>query len=179
MKKLLPKLKNNPQGFTLIELMVVISIIAFLSVIGIASFTNTQKTARDGRRRGDIDAIAKAMESNYNAVAGTYDSSFTAPSSITASFFASNGVPSDPSGGASNCFAAGSSASGAGTSSCAYVGNHVNSQKGFWVCAPLESVANGNASATGGATVSTTYPTFVTATPPNGNWYCRASQQSQ
>ncbi|MCL4366041.1 prepilin-type N-terminal cleavage/methylation domain-containing protein [Patescibacteria group bacterium] len=50
------------RGFTLIELLVVISIIAVLSVMGMAVFSGLQKGARDTRRKGDIDAIAKAYE---------------------------------------------------------------------------------------------------------------------
>lgn len=61
MKKLLPASK----GFTLIELMVVVTIIAFLSVIGVAAFTNAQKQARDGRRKADIEAISTALEANF------------------------------------------------------------------------------------------------------------------
>lgn len=68
MKKLLPKSINNPQGFTLVELLVVISIIAILSVIGVTIFTGVQRNARDARRRADIDAIAKALEVNRTAV---------------------------------------------------------------------------------------------------------------
>ena len=50
MKKFLPKLKTNPLGFTLVELLVVVAIIAVLSVIGITIFTGVQKNARDARR---------------------------------------------------------------------------------------------------------------------------------
>lgn len=64
MKKFLPKSVKNPQGFTLVELLVVVSIIAILSVIGVAVFTSVQKNARDARRKGDIEAIAKALEVN-------------------------------------------------------------------------------------------------------------------
>lgn len=86
MKKFLPKTVNNPQGFTLVELMVVIAIIAILSTIGLTLFTNTQKNARDTRRRSDIDAIANALETNktpggttYNVLAGTQFSAGTIP----------------------------------------------------------------------------------------------------
>lgn len=65
MKKFLPKIASNPHGFTLVELLVVISIIAVLSIIGITVFTGTQKSARDARRRSDVDAISKALETHY------------------------------------------------------------------------------------------------------------------
>lgn len=91
MKKFLPKSSNNPQGFTLVELLVVVSIIAILSVIGITVFGSVQRGARDARRKADIDSIAKAMEANYNTAAcvGTY-------CALSATFFANGQVPIDP-----------------------------------------------------------------------------------
>ena len=58
-------------GFTLIELLVVISIIAILSAIGMTVFSGVQKGARDARRKGDIDAISKALEI-YKSLNGLY-----------------------------------------------------------------------------------------------------------
>lgn len=56
--------KNKKNGFTLIELMVVVAIIAILSVVGMAVFSSVQQGARNARRRADLDAIAKALEVN-------------------------------------------------------------------------------------------------------------------
>lgn len=53
---------TTQKGFTLIELLVVIAIICILSVVGITVFTGVSKGARDAKRRGDIDAVAKAYE---------------------------------------------------------------------------------------------------------------------
>lgn len=157
MKKFLPKTTKNASGFTLIELLVVITIIAILAVIGIAAFAGTQKTARDGKRRGDIDAIAKAMETNFNAVASTYNA-------LASGFFSNNNIPTDPnSTGASVVNYAGSLVTTGGVAA-----------KGFWYCATLEN-ATGNASAVGSGT---TYPTFA-GVSNNGPYYCKASQQSQ
>src|SRR3989344_566141 len=69
MKKL-PSFKSS--GFTLIELMVVISIIAILSVIGVSVYGNVQKTARDGIRRADIAILRNSIEGGRDITAGTY-----------------------------------------------------------------------------------------------------------
>lgn len=58
-------------GFTLIELMVVISIIAIMSVIGLTLYGNVQKSARDAKRRSDLKAIAQALEV-YKVRNGSY-----------------------------------------------------------------------------------------------------------
>lgn len=65
--------KVNSKGFTLIELLVVISIIAVLAVIALSVFGNVQKSARDSRRRAEIDAIAKSFEVSRNPANQSYN----------------------------------------------------------------------------------------------------------
>lgn len=77
-------------GFALVELLVVISILAILSVIGYTAFNNVQSGARDAKRRADIDAIVNAMEIQYGQCqTGKY-------CNITASSFSSGQIPTDP-----------------------------------------------------------------------------------
>lgn len=84
----------NPRGFTLVELMVVITIIAILSVIGVTVFSGVQKSARDAARRGDINALATALELNYS------NGIYTFPNGTA---FGSGSVPKDPLDGSDNC----------------------------------------------------------------------------
>lgn len=61
---------NSQKGFTLIELMVVITIITILAMVGMSTFSTVQKNARDAKRKGDVDAITKALEQKYNPTTG-------------------------------------------------------------------------------------------------------------
>lgn len=62
-------------GFTLFELLVSISIIGILTALGVTSFSNAQKKARDARRISDLDAIQKAAEQYYSGNNYTYPAS--------------------------------------------------------------------------------------------------------
>lgn len=76
------------QGFTLVELLVGMAIVAILAVVSIALFSGSQKNARDAQRMADINAIAKAMETNY--IPGT---GYTF---LRNSWFGSGRIPIDP-----------------------------------------------------------------------------------
>lgn len=58
-------LRGRQKGFTLVELLVVVAIIAILTTIGITVFTITRQSARDAKRRADIQTIAKTLENNF------------------------------------------------------------------------------------------------------------------
>ena len=111
-------------GFTLIELMVVVSIIGVLMAAGILAFSNAQQNARDAKRRADIDAISKALE-QYNA---NHDGNYTDTSSDINSYFPSGAIPNDPQGGSYNLSLI---------------------TTGYCVCAHLEKAGRGNSTANG------------------------------
>lgn len=53
-------------GFTLVELLIVIVIIGILASIGIASFSSSQMKSRDTQRKANLKQIANALEIYYN-----------------------------------------------------------------------------------------------------------------
>ncbi|MCL4375001.1 type II secretion system GspH family protein [Patescibacteria group bacterium] len=57
---------QKTRGFTLLEILVVIGIIAVLIGMGVASFSTAQKKARDAKRKADLQAVQKFMEQCYS-----------------------------------------------------------------------------------------------------------------
>lgn len=102
MKLALPN-RDSQKGFTLIELMIAIAIVAILATVGLTIFTGSQKSARDTKRRADIEAIANAFESHYLPVpgvcdGGTVDNTQPTYCPLQLSWFAANNIPIDPRG---------------------------------------------------------------------------------
>jgi prepilin-type N-terminal cleavage/methylation domain-containing protein len=59
-------MKKHSDGFTLIELMIVVFIIGILTTIGIVSFSKIQAGSRDTQRSSKITVIAEALEKYYD-----------------------------------------------------------------------------------------------------------------
>lgn len=55
-------MRGSSKGFSLIELMVVVAIIAILASIGMVVYGNVQKSARLAKRVGDLKGIETALE---------------------------------------------------------------------------------------------------------------------
>lgn len=110
------------KGFTLVELMVVISIIAILAVVGITIFSGVQKSARDAKRKADIDAMSLALENKYNSTGGYID--------LADTDFSSGKIPVDPNSSKGNYFRVVAS-----------------DKSGFKVCASLDSNPNNQCNA--------------------------------
>ena len=56
-------IKNiKTKGFTLIELLVVMAVISILAAMSLFALQGARATARDARRKGDLESIAIALE---------------------------------------------------------------------------------------------------------------------
>ena len=127
--------RQRRHGFTLIELLVVIAILGILVTIAVASFATAQGKGRDGRRKGELDAIKKALElyktdnsaGNYPSCPGgsagpcliTTSANFnTLPTAVSPTYIRS--VPQDPTntGACGGTVTDGQSAGSAGLAYC-------------------------------------------------------------
>lgn len=63
--------RRSNQGFTLMELLVVIVILGLLATIGLVSFRGVQIKGRDTQRKNDLNQIQKALEM-YDNDYGSY-----------------------------------------------------------------------------------------------------------
>ena len=118
---------KQKQGFTLIELMVSISIIAILTALAAISFTTAQKKARDARRSQDMKLLQIAAEQYASQNAGAYMTSTAVPWTVSGSTVL-EAVPFDPKSGFA--YSIGTSAGG------------------YCFCATMENSSAGNASTT-------------------------------
>lgn len=74
---MLRTLKKAQQGFTIIELLIVIAIIAILAGLVLNNFQGAQAKARDTHRVTDINNLHSKLE-EYNNDNGSYPQTFTA-----------------------------------------------------------------------------------------------------
>lgn len=71
------------QGFTIIELLIVIAIIAILALLVLNNFQGAQAKARDSQRRTDINNIHGKLEEYYNEKGGYPNEALTIASITT------------------------------------------------------------------------------------------------
>ena len=145
-------MKQTRSGFTLIELLVVSTIIIVLATIGFASYTSAVKSARDSKRRADMETVRQALvlykqEQTSGAYpAGTEWQSVMDILTSPGNKFISEPTPTDP----------------MGTGLFTYSVNSPTT--GFCVCANVENTSKGNVA-------SQTCSGFATT----GEYYCLAN----
>ncbi len=94
-------------GFTLVELLIVISIIGILSTLLTANFIQVRQRSKDAHRKSDLRQIQSALEL-YRADQGSYPNTISnctcsgnaclmSPDCSTSTYL--NKVPTDPNGG--------------------------------------------------------------------------------
>lgn len=146
------------KGFTLLELLVVISIIGILMAIGSVSFSTAQKKGRDSRRQGDMKAIQKSLEQCY-ALDNKYPSGITSGSALSCAVSDAsvmNQVPYDP--------------KNSGTYVYTYTAVPVTFD-GYCLCSFLDNDGSGNASTVGADGVC------AWATDETADYFCVSNQQ--
>jgi prepilin-type N-terminal cleavage/methylation domain-containing protein len=83
---------HTKKAFTLLELLIVIAIIGILVSIGVASYAQAQKKARDSRRTSDMKAVQAAFEQYYADNNGNYPLACATPNAT----YLPAGLPTDP-----------------------------------------------------------------------------------
>lgn len=146
------KMKLKNKGFTLFELLVVVSIIGILLALGTVAYSNAQKSARDSRAMSDIKAMSQAFE-QYYAANNAYPDSCGLIDDGSDPYWQGVWEPTDPRGRDSS------------HADYAYSGLSGCSASGYCFCADLEKDSGGNASATDCTWAS------------NGAYFCRKNQQ--
>jgi prepilin-type N-terminal cleavage/methylation domain-containing protein len=110
----MPNIHHSKKGFTLIELMIAITILAVLASVGLTVYSKSQVIARDSRRKQDLQAIRTALELYYQKN-GDYPPATAWVNStsggnwipgLDSTFI--NQMPLDPSNSPTNCNSTGS-----------------------------------------------------------------------
>lgn len=131
---------KKKSGFTLIELLVVATILIVLSAIGLVSFTNAGKSARNSKRKADLETVRQALVL-YKSDTGSYPSGLSGATYALMIATLSNGnyisspTPLDPKDGQIGC---GDEVSG--ETICRYV--YSGATTSFTLTAPMENEPN-------------------------------------
>ncbi len=85
---------HDCQGFTLMELLIVIALIGILVTMGVASYQTAQIKSRDSRRQADMKTIQNAFEQFYADHNSVYPVAADVPPNMGP--YLPAGMPTDP-----------------------------------------------------------------------------------
>ena len=94
--------RSNAKGFTLIEMMIVIAVIAILIGVLLPQFRGTQDEAAIQRSRSELRTIATALESYYIHNSNAYPAALSTLNSATPRIIST--TPNDPFRGGANAY---------------------------------------------------------------------------
>lgn len=128
--------RKQKLGFTLVELLVSISIVAILMALTAVALQGARTSARDGTRKTDLENIRSALEV-YRSDCGTYPATLTFGGTLTGGEAACTGntymsrVPQDP---ISSRYSYSYSSTGSTYTLCAYLEGGSGSVTGCGSC---------------------------------------------
>jgi prepilin-type N-terminal cleavage/methylation domain-containing protein len=92
-------LRHNEEGFTLIEIVLVLAIAGLILLIVFLAVSGAQKSRRDTQRKEDVSRITSQLESYASNNAGAYPTSQAQLSAFATTYMTPNSDYSDPSSG--------------------------------------------------------------------------------
>ena len=148
---------SKVEGFTIIEIMIVATIIMFISAFGLATYNEISRNSRDAKRQGDLDSLRNAVE--LYKTSDTISSSYPKTLGIVPTQFPAilKSVPQDPKNIAYNYTAYPPNCDGTAANPCT----------SYTITVASEKVTNGEYIATPNSIILTTVtPTIPTSLSP-------------